>query len=169
VSHQTILHHFGSKAGMLEAVADALSAEQSRTLELLADRSLPALERLDATWRALVTLAQAHGALYFQLTSQVMRHNPGPSELGLRDVHRCTSALQKAWLEVGVEPHAAEVHARLDLAVLRGVLHDLLLTQDLASATAVMQRFLTLSGVVRESLGDVPSGTHEGSEDDGRS
>ena len=66
---------------------------------------------------------------------------PHAAELRERLVTTWLDALAAMWRSRGVPARRARDQARLDLAVARGLLHDLLLTGDRARVDAAMRRY----------------------------
>jgi hypothetical protein len=66
---------------------------------------------------------------------------PHAAELRERLVTTWLDALETMWTTRGVPRLAARQQARLDLAVARGLLHDLLLTGDRPAVDGAMQAY----------------------------
>lgn len=75
VRKQTILHHFGSKERLLDAVIDRSAAELSDALERALSKAGPGFERVDALVRATFRLAARRPAL-LGLMREVSRLGP---------------------------------------------------------------------------------------------
>lgn len=75
VSKQTILHHFGSKEKLLDAVIDRSAAELADALERALSKAGPGFERVDALVRATFRLAARRPAL-LGLMREVSRLGP---------------------------------------------------------------------------------------------
>jgi AcrR family transcriptional regulator len=124
-----IVYHFGSREGLLAAVvAEVERQEQSRSADVGAADPEHALE---AIWAAVSAPERAdEERLFYELMASAMRRTPGTEVLAARAVD--------PWLDVGAElaerlgadPSAARDLTRLDIAVVRGLLHDLLVTGD---------------------------------------
>ena len=128
-SHRMLVYHFGSRDGLLSAVVEEVERqEQARAADVGAVDPEHALE---AIWSAVSSPDRAdEERLFFELMASAMRATPGTEVLASRAVD--------PWLEVGAElagqlgadRDAARVLTRLDIAVVRGLLHDLLVTGD---------------------------------------
>ncbi|MEV0677924.1 TetR/AcrR family transcriptional regulator [Actinosynnema sp. NPDC050436] len=142
-SHRMLIHHFGSKEGLLVEVVRTVEATQRA---LLAD--LPADDPAElgrAFWAALTDPAlRAHERLFFELYGQAVQGRPGTTAL--------LDGIVESWVEPvaalervrGHTPERARARARLGLAVARGLLLDLVATDDEEGVTAAMEVFLDL-------------------------
>ncbi|WP_433269303.1 TetR/AcrR family transcriptional regulator [Actinosynnema sp. CS-041913] len=142
-SHRMLIYHFGSKEGLLVAVVRAVEANQRALLA-----SLPADDHAElgrAFWRALTDPAlRAHERLFFELYGQAAQGRPGTTALldGIVDAWvEPVAALERAR---GHAPEVARTRARLGLAVARGLLLDLVATDDEEGVTAAMDLFLEM-------------------------
>ena len=79
---------------------------------------------------------------------------PHAAELRERLVTTWLDALEAMWRARGVPRLAARQQARLDLAVARGLLHDLLLTGERRAVDRAMQRYA--ADAVERLLGPAP-------------
>ncbi|MFD9736357.1 TetR/AcrR family transcriptional regulator [Umezawaea sp. NPDC059074] len=143
-SHRMLSYHFGSKEGLLVAVVQAVEANQRQALaELTADVDSTPAQLARRFWDRLTDPAlRAHERLFFELYGQAVQGRPG------------TSALLDGIVESWIEPLAAYEHraglplpeararARLGLAVSRGLLLDLVATNDLDGVNAAMDQFI---------------------------
>jgi AcrR family transcriptional regulator len=132
-SHRMLIYHFGSRDGLLAAVVDAVEANGRSTLVEIAAQLGPSDDPLAAGllfWHAITDEALVFGPLFFELSSHAMRALPHARVLRDRLVTTWVHALAETWTARGVAQDEARAYARLDLAVARGLLHDLLLTGD---------------------------------------
>lgn len=146
-SHRMLIYHFGSKEGLLVEVVATVEARQRAALaqmetttagESLADLSRAFSQRLTdpALW--------PNERLFFEMYGQALQGRPGT--VGLLD------NVIKPWLEqgeqmlqrFGFDPDTARAHSRLALAAGRGLLLDLLTTQDMAGVNEAMEYFISL-------------------------
>lgn len=145
-SHRMLIYHFGSKEGLLVEIVRAVEERQRvalAELEATTDGTLADLSR--EFFRRLADPALwPNERLFFEMYGQALQGRPGT--VGLLE-----SAI-KPWLEPGEEqlqrfgfdPASARAHARLALAVGRGLLLDLLTTQDRAGVEEAMEYFISL-------------------------
>jgi AcrR family transcriptional regulator len=133
-SHRMLLYHFGSRDGLVTAIVEATEAAQRDTLVQLAATVDTADELILALWR--------------QVSSEELRPF-------VRLFFDCVAAtggrgLTDPWLEVGetVTDLIGEEFdpdlIRLGVAVSRGLLLDVLATDEVAPATRAMERFVQM-------------------------
>jgi AcrR family transcriptional regulator len=143
-SHRMLIYHFGSREGLLAAVVDMVEEGARQTLARMVEESRADPDPLDAGlryWRLVTDDALVYGPLFFELSSHAMLGLPHAVELRGRLVTTWLHALTSMWRARGVPARRARSQARLDLAVARGLLHDLLLTGDRRGVDAVMRRY----------------------------
>lgn len=144
-----LLYHFGSREGLLAAVvAEVERQERERTAAAAAAggaRSADATEVVERLWASVAHPSRADELrLFFELAALAIRGTPGTE--ALRD------ALVTPWLDLaeriapavlpGVTPATVRSIARLDTAVVRGLLLDLLATGDRRGVQAAFRRYL---------------------------
>jgi AcrR family transcriptional regulator len=132
-SHRMLIYHFGSRDGLLATVVDAVESNGRLMLGEIAAQTARDGDPLDAGmrfWQAITDEALVYGPLFFELSSHAMRDLPHARELRDRLVTTWVDALAATWTERGVDPADARTYARTDLALARGLLHDLLLTGE---------------------------------------
>jgi AcrR family transcriptional regulator len=142
-SHRMLIYHFGSREGLLAAVVDTVEQGARDTLaQMVADaHDEPDPMRAGLRyWRLVTDDALVYGPLFFELSSHAMLGLPHAVELRSRLVTTWLDALAAMWRSRGVPARQARTQARLDLAVARGLLHDLLLTGDRRGVDAAMRR-----------------------------
>lgn len=143
-SHRMLIYHFGSMEGLLVEVVRAVEARQRALLA-----SLPLddpAETARAFWRTLTEPSlRAHERLFFELYAQAAQGRTGTTALldGIvTDWLEPVAAIQRS---LGHPPDVAQARARLGLAVARGLLLDLIATDDLAAVNAAMDQFIALT------------------------
>jgi AcrR family transcriptional regulator len=146
-SHRMLIHHFGSRAGLLSAVVHAVEAGQ-RDAAARDDRVDGANDRFAAlqhTWqRVSQPTYWPHERLFFECYARALQ--------GEEPFTTLLPGLIEDWIEPAVaaqvahgRPEArARAEARLALAVVRGLLLDLLATGDRDSADRAFAEFLAL-------------------------
>lgn len=142
-SHRMLIYHFGSREGLLAAVVDAVEQGARETLAQLVAEARDDADPLRAGlryWRLVTDDALVYGPLFFELSSHAMLGLPHAMELRSRLVTPWLDALAAMWRSRGVPARRARTQARLDLAVARGLLHDLLLTGDRRGVDAAMRQ-----------------------------
>ena len=143
-SHRMLLYHFGSREGLLTAVVDRVESAQRAHLAALltevGDTGADPVAQGLRFWRAVTDAALIYGPLFFELSSHAMLDLPYAAAL----VESWLGPIAEGWTMLGYFPAAARRQARLDLAVARGLLHDLLITGDRAAVDAAMERYVEL-------------------------
>jgi AcrR family transcriptional regulator len=144
-SHRMLIYHFGSKDGLLAAIAREVDRTQREALSVLeADQHVPPGETLRRFWRQVSDPAMwPMERLFFELYSQALQGRPG-----LRPM---LDGIVDSWLEVcsrpgirrGVPVEVAVANARACVALTRGLLLDLLATGDREGVDAAMERFIS--------------------------
>ncbi|HZU74042.1 MAG TPA: TetR family transcriptional regulator [Acidimicrobiales bacterium] len=141
-SHRMLIHHFGSREGLLVEVTRSVEARQRELLaELMAssDDPLHAARRL---WAGLVDPGLApHERLFFELYGQALQGRPSARTLLDGIIDAWTVPVAELLTRTGVGMQAALIDARLMVAVTRGLLLDLLATGDRPAVEAAMERF----------------------------
>ena len=158
-SHRMLIYHFGSRDGLLAAVVDTVEQGARDTLARMVDEAKADPDPLDAGlryWHLVTEDALVYGPLFFELSSHAMLGLPYAAELRERLVTTWLDALEAMWTARGVPRLPARRQARLDLAVARGLLHDLLLTGERRAVDRAMQRYA--ADAVERLLGRPSSG-----------
>ena len=143
-SHRMLIYHFGSRDGLLAAVVDTVEQGARDTLTRMAEQAGTDPDPFAAGmryWQLVTEDALVYGPLFFELTSHAMLGLPYAVELRERMVTTWLDALTSMWTTRGVPGPEARAQASLDLAVARGLLHDLLLTGDRERVDAAMERY----------------------------
>ena len=146
-SHRMLIYHFGSKEGLVVAVIRAVEAEQrERMTDLELDPGLTPAEMARRMWQHLSDPALwPNERLFFEMYGHALQARfPGAPDF-LREI-------VESWLEPiaavrraeGVAPDVARAQARLDLAMTRGLLLDLLATGDRAGVDAAAEQAIAL-------------------------
>jgi AcrR family transcriptional regulator len=145
-SHRMLIYHFGSKEGLLVEVVRAVEA---RERELLAsfpvDTPPSSADAMRVMWTHISDPAVwPNERLFFEVYGQALQ--------GRRPEISVLDGVVDDWLEPitemrraqGVPARVARAQARLDLAVTRGLLLDLLATGDRAGVDKAMMRYIAL-------------------------
>jgi AcrR family transcriptional regulator len=159
-SHRMLIYHFGSKEGLVVAVVRAVEEQQRvRLAELELDPSLSPAELARRMWQHLSDPAMwPNERLFFEMYGHALQARaPGSAEF-LRDI-------VESWLEPiaairvaqGMAPEVARAQARLDLAMTRGLLLDLLATGDRAGADAAVEQAIALYDAWSADISPAPS------------
>jgi AcrR family transcriptional regulator len=136
-SHRMLLYHFGSRSGLVAAVVD----EVERRQRLLMAADGPSSDTARSTWRRVSDPAiLPFVRLFFELAGQAAAL-PGREDVDMTQPW-IDDALRMAAVG-GVTVDAADV--RLGIAVVRGLLLDVVLGGDRAAADRAFERYLALA------------------------
>jgi len=138
-SHRMLLYHFGSREGLLIAVARAVeeaqraavpgwgitTAEARRGWQHFSDPKLWPQERL-----------------FFELYSHALLGRPGTEGFLESVVEPWITYIAAQLAEAGADQATARADARLAVAIVRGLLLDLLATGDREGVTEAFERYL---------------------------
>ena len=138
-SHRMLLYHFGSRDGLVAAVVAATEARQRDAMRALAVEADSPADLVRRQW-AMVSSPELRPfvRLFFE-TLATQARTPGgagdPTAPWIDAVH-----------ELGpVADGYDDVDTRLGIAVVRGLLIDVLATGDVDAATAALERHLALA------------------------
>ncbi len=145
-SHRMLLYHFGSKSGLLVEVVRAVEARAREQLATLGGEAASAAGGVDRVirdmWEFLADPAQADfERLFFALYGRALQGDAQVRPLLGEAIDSWLDASTALAGEQGIPPDEARVHARLGLAVVRGLLLDLLATGDRAGVDAALEVF----------------------------
>jgi hypothetical protein len=115
-------------------------------LEFHRDPDADPLEQSLRFWHAVTDASLIYGPLFFELSGHAMQGQPHAGGLRANLVTAWLEPLALGWIEQGLAPGAARARARLDLAVARGLLFDLLITGDRAAVDEAMLAYARAVG-----------------------
>jgi AcrR family transcriptional regulator len=145
-SHRMILYHFGSKESLLIEVVRAMEQRQRAVLTELEpdpDASGPDITR--QYWQRLTDPAMwPYERLFFEMYGRALQGDPCATPLLEGTVESWLAPLTAWNRRQGIPSPAAQATARLEVAVARGLLLDLLATGNRAGVEAAMERFITM-------------------------
>jgi AcrR family transcriptional regulator len=144
-SHRMLLYHFGSREGLLAAVTLAVEEAERATLQEAGAISADDARRFWERYSDPGLWPQER--LFFELYVHALRGRPGTEGFLQHVVTGWLEPLTAAIAESGTDPRAAPAAARLSMAVTRGLLLDLLATQDTEAVTEAFELFLQLGAV----------------------
>jgi len=144
-SHRMLIYHFGSKDGLLVAIASEVERRQRDAMADL-DLSGPPEEVMRTMWARLADPAIApFERLFFELYARGLQGDPGATPFLEGIVAAWVDPIVEVRVATGVDEATARAEARLGLAVFRGLLLDLLATGDRAGVDAAVERFIGLA------------------------
>ena len=134
-SHRMLIHHFGGMEGLLVAVVQEVEARQRAAL---ADLSAGGTDDVMlALWRRLADPSMwPLERVFFEMYGAALAGRPGTT--GLLD------DIVGSWIRPVMALGLSETDARLSLAVCRGLLLDLLATEDRRGVDRAARRFREL-------------------------
>jgi AcrR family transcriptional regulator len=143
-SHRMLIHHFGSKEQLWVEIVRAVEARQRDLLaEMVPDPDQPLAEALRSWWTHISAPALwPNERLFFEVYGQALQGRPHTSELLEGIVEDWLGPVTEINVSLGVPPELARAHARLGVAVTRGLLLDLLATREIAAVNAAMEAFI---------------------------
>jgi AcrR family transcriptional regulator len=139
-SHRMLIYHFGSREGLLAAVTQAVE-DQQRAALLESGVTTPHDAR--QFWQRLSDpKLWPQERLFFELYAYALRGRPGTEGFLDKIVESWVAPVADAMVNAGADEQTARADARLGLAVVRGLLLDLLTTGDRAGVTEAYERYL---------------------------
>jgi AcrR family transcriptional regulator len=138
-SHRMLLYHFGSRDGLLVAVTQAVEEQQRAAL---LDSGMTPQDARRSWERLSDPRLWPQERLFFELYAYALRGRPGTEGFLDRIVESWVAPISAALARAGADERTARADARLGVAVVRGLLLDLLATEDRAGATEAYERFL---------------------------
>jgi AcrR family transcriptional regulator len=143
-SHRMIIYHFGSREGLLFEVVRTVEERQRRAvLEGAAEPGVAFEEAMRANWRRLADPSMwPLERLFFEVYGQALQGNPYAAPMLADVIDSWLPSLSEPYERAGVPADIARAEARLGLAVVRGLLLDLLATGDREGVDAAVERFI---------------------------
>ena len=153
-SHRMLIHHFGSKQELWVAIVQEVERRQISAMEAATvDPSLGLGDVLRVRWRAISDPSLwANERLFFEVYALALREAPGTEGFLDEVVESWVAPAAELVEALGVPSEDARAFARLGVAVVRGLLLDLVATGDRAEVDAAMELFI--SSVERDLLVD---------------
>ena len=145
-SHRMLIFHFGSKEQLWVEIVQTVEERQREILgEILPDPSKPVGESMRVWWKHISDPSLWPNArLFYELYGQALQGRPHTTELLDGIVENWIDPITEINLALGVPKPLARAHARLGVAVTRGLLLDLLATRDVAGVDAAMEAFISV-------------------------
>lgn len=144
-SHRMLIYHFESLEGLLLAVTRSVEATWRERVAAFPDDIADPYDAARQMWQALSRPElDAHERLFFELYAAGLQGKAYAKPLVESAVIDWLAPLTAAFAKLNGDDATAAVDARLGLAVVRGLLLDLLATGDLAATTDAHTRFLDL-------------------------
>lgn len=145
-SHRMLIYHFGSKEGLLVEVVREVERRQRETFTQIDVAGATPSEATRRMWHRLADPSLwPHERLFFEMYGQALQGRPGTEALleGIIDSWVETGTAMA--VQMGIPAEVARAQARLGVAVIRGLLLDLLATGDRAGVDAALEQFIAMS------------------------
>jgi AcrR family transcriptional regulator len=143
-SHRMLIHHFGSKEGLWVAIVHEVEARQRAILaELVPAAGVPVDEAMRAWWRHISDPSLwPNERLFYELYGQAIQGRPHTVEMLDGIIDDWLQPAAEINMALGLSRDEAVAHARLGIAVTRGLLLDLVATRDVEGVNAAMEAFI---------------------------
>ncbi|MGH2883176.1 MAG: TetR/AcrR family transcriptional regulator [Solirubrobacteraceae bacterium] len=143
-SHRMLIFHFGSKEGLWVEIIRAVEQRQRDLLgQVLPDPGQPVSEAMRAWWKHISDPSLwPNERLFFEIYGQALQGRAHTTELLDGIVDDWLDPITEINVSLGLPRSAARAHARLGVAVTRGLLLDLLATRDRAGVDGAMDAFI---------------------------
>ena len=143
-SHRMLIHHFGSKQALWIEIVRSVEARQRNLLgEILPDPNRPLAEAMRAWWKHISDPALwPNERLFFEIYGQALQGRLHTVDLLDGIVDDWLEPITEVNVSLGVPRVVARAHARLGIAVTRGLLLDLLATREVEGVDAAMDAFV---------------------------
>ena len=145
-SHRMLIHHFGSKEGLWVAIVQEVERRQLAVLaDLVPDPATSMADSMRSWWAHISDPSLwPNERLFFEVYGQALGGNPAAGALLDGIVESWVGPTAEAAVAYGIPAEEARAFARLGLAVTRGLLLDLLATEDRAGVDEAMERWIAL-------------------------
>ncbi len=147
-SHRMLIYHFGSKQGLLAAVVGEVERRQRDLLaQLHRDPDASPTDLARRLWKQLADPSMwPQERLFFEVYSQALQQREHTGEFLDQVLEPWFDLLTRLHRTSGQTPAAARAQARLGVAVVRGLLLDLLATGDRRGVDRAMALFIDWYG-----------------------
>jgi AcrR family transcriptional regulator len=143
-SHRMLIHHFGSKEGLWVAIVRQVEDRQRAILaDLVPAADVPVDEAMRAWWRHISDPSLwPNERLFYELYGQAIQGRPHTVEMLDGIIDDWIEPAAEINMALGLSREEAVAHARLGIAVTRGLLLDLVATRDVEGVNAAMEAFI---------------------------
>jgi AcrR family transcriptional regulator len=144
-SHRMLIYHFGSRDGLLARIVARVEAGTRELLAELETGDGSVFDVSRAFW-ARITAPDMLPAqrLFFEIYVQALYGRSWTDEFRRSVMSAWEKPLTELYVRAGVRPGEARTHARLGLAVTRGLGLDLLMTGERADVEAALELYADL-------------------------
>jgi AcrR family transcriptional regulator len=149
-SHRMLIYHFGSREGLLAQVVARIESEQRALLAGLAIGDGTIFDIARAFWERVTAPDMLPvQRLFFEIYVQALYGREWTGAFRESVIRAWEGPLTELFTRAGLDDAQARTHARLGLAVTRGLGLDLLLTGERAQVDAAMELF---AAMIRDEL-----------------
>jgi len=143
-SHRMLVYHFGSKEGLFTQVVREVEQEQRESIARLYSKSnLTPNELIRRAWRRFADPSLwPSERLFFEIYAKALQGVPHTLPLLDNVVEAWLAPMTEANLGAGLPGPMAAADARLAVAVVRGLLLDLLATGDRTAVDQAMEQYI---------------------------
>jgi AcrR family transcriptional regulator len=155
-SHRMLIFHFGSKEQLWVEIVQTVEQRQRGVLrDILPDPTRPVGEAMRAWWKHISDpKLWPNERLFFELYGQALQGRAHTVQLLDGIVENWLDPVVEINLALGVPEPLARAHARLGVAVTRGLLLDLLATRDVKAVDDATYAFIDMyEGWLRQHAG----------------
>jgi AcrR family transcriptional regulator len=144
-SHRMLIHHFGSREGLLVAIVEAVEAgERARAAQVAEVDPTDFDAAFRAAWRHFAQPRQAgRERLFYECYARALQGEQPFARLLPEAVTTWVDMIAAGERARGTAAPLARARARLYLALIRGLLLDLLATGDRRGTAAALDAFLS--------------------------
>jgi AcrR family transcriptional regulator len=141
-----LIHHFGSKEGLWVAIVHEVEARQRTILaDMVPATDVPVDEAMRAWWRHISDPSLwPNERLFYELYGQAIQGRPHTVEMLDGIIDDWLEPAAEINMALGLSRDEAVAHARLGIAVTRGLLLDLVATRDVEGVNAAMEAFIEI-------------------------
>ena len=143
-SHRMLIHHFGSKQQLWVEIVRTVEARQRELLsQILPEPAAPIGGAMRAWWKHISDpVLWPNERLFFEIYGQALQGRPHTVAVLDGIVEDWLEPVTELNMSLGLQRRQARAHARLGVAVTRGLLLDLLATRDVAAVDDAMDAFI---------------------------
>ena len=143
-SHRMLIHHFGSKEGLWVEIVRTVEQRQRELLgDVLPDPDAPFAEGMRVWWKHISDPSLwPNERLFFEIYGQAIQGRGHTTKVLDGIVDDWVEPIAQLSIARGTPADAARAHARLGVAVTRGLLLDLVATGDTEAVDAAMEAFI---------------------------
>src|SRR3954464_15290686 len=145
-SHRMLIHHFGGREGLwVEVIRTVEDRQRAAFAEVVPEPGASGADVMRQWWRHISDPSLwPNERLFFELYGQALQGRPGAVELLDGIVDAWLDPAAESFMAYGMSRGEALAHARLGVAISRGLLLDLLATENREAVDAAMEAYIAL-------------------------